>query len=311
MDTSVSFVIPTKNRPEGVRKAVESVLNGLPSDGEIIVVDDGSEKPARDVLSDIQDPRLKCLENPGPHGPSAARNYGVSHSQAEVIMFLDDDDLIVEGYCHRVLKRLPELPADCTFGFSASYHLEPNGTQTLVHSHSPEGILGDETLLKYRQAGLGMGCWITRQAFDEIGGLDQDIDVNEDTEFSIRLAAAGYRCYCDQTPGVVLIHDPVRDTSDQSSITKATSAQKRYLGFQYILTKHRAYLKKHKAFRRKMYSRVLKYRCRAGEVRGWLRFSIGHRPLSDVALIFPLGLIWLGASVILKNNGRKKTSASL
>ena len=304
MAISVSFVIPTKNRPEGVRKAVASVLSGLPSDGEVIVVDDGSEKPAREVLSDIQDTRLKCIENPGPHGPSAARNYGVSHSKAELIMFLDDDDLIVEGYCRRVLERLPELPEDCTFGFSASYHLEPDGTQTLVQSISPEGILGDETLLKYRQAGLGMGCWITRQAFKEIGGLDQDIDVNEDTEFSIRLAAAGHRCYCDQTPGVVLIHDPVRGASDQSSITNTASARKRYRGFEYILIKHQDFLRRHKKFRRKMFERVVKYRVRANEPHGWLQFCRDHRPLLDTVIYFVPGVMWFGLGKLIKGRSR-------
>lgn len=300
MTVSVSFVIPTKNRPEGVRQAVISVLAALPADGEVIVIDDGSEQPARKVLSGIKDTRLKCFENPGPHGPSAARNYGVSLTQAGLLMFLDDDDLLIEDYCARVMARLRDLPPDCTFGFSASYHLEPDGTQTLVRSISPEGILGDETLLKFRQAGLGMGCWITRTAFDAVGGLDQDIDVNEDTDFSIRLAAAGHRCYCDQTPGVVLIHDRVRQEGDQSSITKAAGASKRFHGFEYILSKHRSYLLGHTAFRRKIYSRVLKYRCRAGVAKGWLSFSMRHRPLSDVALVGGLGTLWLGLSVLVK-----------
>lgn len=300
MKITVSFVIPTKNRPKGVRQAVTSVLAALPMDGEVIVVDDGSVLPAREILSDIKDPRLKCFENPGPYGPSAARNYGVSLAKADLLMFLDDDDLLVEDYCTRVMKRLRDLPPDCTFGFSASYYLESDGTQALVLAASPEGLLGDETLLKFRQAGLGMGCWITRSAFDSVGGLDQDIDVNEDTEFSIRLAAAGHRCYCDQTPGIILIQDLVREIGDQASITRAAAASHRFSGFEYILTKHRGYLLGHTAFRRKMLSRVLKYRSRAGVARGWLSFSARHRPLSDVVLIGVPGTLWLGVSILVR-----------
>ena len=300
MTVSVSFVIPSKNRPKGIRQAVNSVLKGLPSDGEIVVIDDGSEHPIRGIIADFKDNRLKYFENPGPHGPSAARNYGVSLAQSDLIMFLDDDDLLVEDYCARVVARLKNLPSDCSFGFSTSYILEPNSSMRLEQSAAPEGVLGEETQLKFRQAGLGMGCWIKRAAFDAVGGLDQAIDVNEDTEFSIRLAANGHRCYFDQTPGVVLVHDPVRQRGDKSSITKAVGAKKRFEGFEYILSKHRVYLLGHRKFRRKMYFKALKYRCRAGIVHGWFSFSMRHRPFSDVMLIGILGMLFLGLSALFK-----------
>lgn len=297
---SVSFVIPSKNRPKGIREAVVSVLKGLPRDGEIVVVDDGSQQPIRNVLADIKDNRLKCFENPGPNGPSAARNYGVSLAQSDLIMFLDDDDLLVEDYCVRVVARLKNLPSDCSFGFSTSYILEPNSSLRLVQSASPEGVLGGETPLKFRQAGLGMGCWVKRAVFEAVGGLDQAIDVNEDTEFSIRLAANGHRCYFDRTPGVVLVHDSVRQKGEKPSITKAVGAKKRFKGFEYILSKHRVYLLDHLKFRRKMYFKALKYRCRAGIVHGWFSFSMQHRPFSDVLLIGVLGMLWLGPSALIK-----------
>ena len=300
MSPRVSFVIPTKNRPEGVRCAVTSVLAALPEDGEVIVVDDASDPPATHALREVTDPRMTLYVNPGPHGPSAARNFGVRQTQAPVLMFLDDDDLLVEDYCLRVISRIDSLPDDCTFGFYASYHLEPDGSWTEVQSSSPAGVLGDETPLEYRQAGLGMGCWITRAAFDAVGGLDESIDVNEDTEFSMRLAASGHRCYCDQTPGVILIHDPVRSASDQSSITKAAGARARFRGFEYILLKHQDLLKGHGAFRRKMFTRVVKYRVRAGSVAGWFRFCAQHRPVSDVVLYIAPGTLWLGLSKLLR-----------
>lgn len=299
MKISVSVVIPTLNRPEGVRKAVASALAGLPEDGEIIVVDDGSTVSAKIVLTDFDDPRLKCTENPGPHGPSAARNFGVGAARGDLILFLDDDDLLVHDYCRRVLDRMKDLPDDCVFGFSASYHLEADGSKSLHRSISPEGVLGEGTALRYRLAGLGMGFWITRQAFDAMGGLDTNIAVNEDTEFSIRLAANSYRCYCDQTPGVVLIHDPVRNAGDESSITKSATAKARFKGFEYILSKHRVFLLDHGAFRRKFLSRVIKYRVRAGEFNGWLEFCCNVRPISEAVVCGVLGTIWISLSKIV------------
>lgn len=304
MSPAVSVIIPTKNRPVGVRNAVASVLAGLPETGELIVVDDASDPPASQSLSTITDPRVRVLVNPGPHGPSAARNFGVRHSSGDVLMFLDDDDLLIEDYPSRVLDRLPSLPDDCVFGFSTAFHLEPGGTPTSVPFTSPAGVLGDETALKYRQAGLGMGCWITRSAFDAIGGLDEAISVNEDTEFSVRLAAAGYRCFCDQTAGVTLIHDHVRDGSDQSSITNAAGARKRYQGFEYILTKHQEFLRRHGTFRRRLFGRVLKYRMRANEPRGWSAFCNQHRPIPEALIYLVFGLVCLGLDVLFKRRTR-------
>jgi len=300
MSPRVSFVITTKNRPKGLRAAVASVLSSLPQDGEVIVVDDASQPPAADALADMNDPRVMLHVNPGPHGPSAARNFGVRQTRAPLLMFLDDDDMLVEGYPLRVLDRISSLPKDCTFGFSASFHREQDGSQTKFAPVSPEGILGNETPLKFRSAGLGMGFWITRAAFDDAGGLDEDIDVNEDTEFSARLAASGYRCYCDQTPGVILTHDPVRSTSDQSSITKSATARARFLGFEYILTKHQDFLRKHSKYRRKIFTRVVKYRVRAGDMSNYLRFCAQHRPVSDVAIYLIPSVLWLGLSKLLR-----------
>jgi len=294
--TSVSVVISTKNRPDGVMNAVRSVIDSLPEDGEIIIVDDGSIIPARTVLRALADPRLKCVENPGPHGPSAARNFGVCQASSDLILFLDDDDLMVEDYCTRVLARLPELPDACVFGFSTALHLEADGSRSYQKSVSPQGVLGPETPLKHRLAGLGMGFWIKRHAFNDAGKLDIAISVNEDTEFSIRLAANGYSCYCDQTAGVILILDPVRASGDASSITKAAGAKARYEGFEYILTKHRTFLLGHGAFRRKFFSRVLKYRVRAAESDGWYRFWTTQRPLAEAIVFGLLGSTWLWIS---------------
>lgn len=301
MSPSVSVVIPTKNRPDGLSRAVASVLSALPEDGEVIVVDDGSDQPATCTLREFSDSRMSVYVNPGPHGPSAARNFGVRRTRAPLLMFLDDDDSLVKDYCGRVIKRINTLPDDCAFGFSSAYHLEPNGSWTEVPSISPEGVLGEETLLKYRQAGLGMGFWITRAAFDAVGGLDESMDVNEDTEFSVRLAALGHRCYCDQTPGVVLTHDGVRSAIDQPSITKGAGARARFHGFEYILVKHRKFLKGHPAFRRKMFSRAIKYRVREGCAAGWFGFCAQHRPLRDVVLYIVPGALWLGLSKLVRS----------
>lgn len=89
---SVSVIIPTYNRCDFLREAVASVLAQTVPDFELLVVDDGSMDATRDVVLSFDDPRIRYLFQT--HlGVSAARNWGVASSRAELVAFLDSDDL--------------------------------------------------------------------------------------------------------------------------------------------------------------------------------------------------------------------------
>lgn len=92
MNSLISVVIPTRNRPLLVKRAVKSVLAQSFNELEIIVVIDGLDEATRVILTEIDDPRLRVIELPTNRGVSEARNIGVSKSQGEWIAFLDDDD---------------------------------------------------------------------------------------------------------------------------------------------------------------------------------------------------------------------------
>jgi glycosyltransferase involved in cell wall biosynthesis len=88
----ISVVIPTRNRPETLLRAVRSVLAQTLNDFEIIVVVDGRDQASIHALSSISDPRLRYIELPVSGGGNAARNVGTSTARGEWIAFLDDDD---------------------------------------------------------------------------------------------------------------------------------------------------------------------------------------------------------------------------
>jgi glycosyltransferase involved in cell wall biosynthesis len=86
----VSVIIPTYNRRDFLREAVESVLSQTYSPVEIIVVDDGSTDDTP-VLLDAYHGRIKVLRQSN-HGVSAARNLGIRYAQGAFIALLDSDD---------------------------------------------------------------------------------------------------------------------------------------------------------------------------------------------------------------------------
>jgi len=88
----VSIVIPTRNRPDLVARAVKSALAQHLSDIEVVVVIDGPDQATTSALDTIKDPRVITIGLQHSVGGAEARNVGVRKSRGEYVAFLDDDD---------------------------------------------------------------------------------------------------------------------------------------------------------------------------------------------------------------------------
>ncbi len=85
----VSVVIPTYNRYEFLKRALESVYAQTYLSSEIIVVDDGSTDKTSQIKKDF--PKIKYIYQKN-SGVSSARNLGIKNAKHEWIAFLDSDD---------------------------------------------------------------------------------------------------------------------------------------------------------------------------------------------------------------------------
>jgi glycosyltransferase involved in cell wall biosynthesis len=88
----ISVIIPTARRPQLLLRAVDSVMAQSSSDLELVVVVDGPDPETTQLLSDIDDPRLRVIVNPKSLGGAGARNVGIKAARGEWVAFLDDDD---------------------------------------------------------------------------------------------------------------------------------------------------------------------------------------------------------------------------
>ena len=250
-------VIPTRDRPTAVRMAVSSALAAVGEDGNVIVVDNASTPPAAEALAQIRDPRLCLVVNPGPHGPAASRNLGVAQSRAATVFFLDDDDALLPDYIARIEALRAGRARAARFGFAAMRR------RRRVMGARRSGPLDAATPLDARLTAFCAGVWIERALFEEIGGIDTALDVNEDTEFFLRLAAAGVSGWYSAEPGVVI--RPCAAAGELSSITDRTGPATRAAAFEYILARHGDFLDAHPRTRRRFMRRVIRYRARAGD----------------------------------------------
>lgn len=88
----ISVVIPTYNRAQTIRMAVDSVLNQTYRDIELIIVDDASTDGTQDVVTQIADDRIRYLRLEQRSGACNARNIGALSARGEFISFQDSDD---------------------------------------------------------------------------------------------------------------------------------------------------------------------------------------------------------------------------
>lgn len=90
---AVSVIITTYNRPEYLRKAIESVLVQTYQDWELVIVDDGSTDNTQEVVRKYvnENAKVRYVRQTN-QGPGPARNKGISETSGAFIAFLDDDD---------------------------------------------------------------------------------------------------------------------------------------------------------------------------------------------------------------------------
>jgi glycosyltransferase involved in cell wall biosynthesis len=91
----VTVVMPLYNKEQYLADTVASVLDQSHQNFELIVVNDGSTDGSADVIRQIQDSRIRLIDQAN-QGVSKARNNGVLNARGELIAFIDADDL---WYC--------------------------------------------------------------------------------------------------------------------------------------------------------------------------------------------------------------------
>ena len=111
----VSVVIPSRDRPQVLKRLLDSYLS-QPAVEEVIIVDDGSKEELAQALREFGSPKLKCFRNEESKGSPFARNLGMMQASGEFILQSDDDVLLSEDYVETSLAHLKANQADVLGG---------------------------------------------------------------------------------------------------------------------------------------------------------------------------------------------------
>jgi glycosyltransferase involved in cell wall biosynthesis len=185
----VSVVIPTYNRENFLHETIESVLAQTYQDFEVIVVDDGSTDNTRELISAFP-VRYFYQEN---QGVAAALNKGAELSRGEYIAFLGSDDVWLRYILEKEVEVLDKYP-EVGLVYGQFNMMDESGTTYKVKGSTfmnSSGIVNRQDQIRE----LLFLCRIfpsvalmRRSCFDEVGGFNAGLRMNEDRHLFMRMA---------------------------------------------------------------------------------------------------------------------------
>lgn len=191
----ISIVLATNRDSPYLRTTLQSVLEQTMQDWELLIVDNGVPHPERVAQLIEGDHRMSAITIESSATAGVARNVGVSHTTADLITFLDDDDVWAPERLERHLRahsRQPTAPAT----YSGYWHIDGRGRRfgedwRSRHADSAAMLSGRT------DTPLGPTLVIRRSDFVAIGGFSSEIPILVDFELALRLALRGDLVYLD------------------------------------------------------------------------------------------------------------------
>jgi glycosyltransferase involved in cell wall biosynthesis len=180
----VSVVIPTKNRPDMLIDAINSVLNQTFKQIEIIVIADSCDKRTSDGMKVFEeDSRVKFYNfNNTILGGAKARNIGIDKSSGDFIAFLDDDDYWESNKLKTQLDVLLKNP-DCNIVFCNHYRFVTDGKK---HSVKMKNRVNLNDLLKLNYIGSFSFTIIRKSSINNIR-IDDELSSCQDWDLWIKI----------------------------------------------------------------------------------------------------------------------------
>ncbi len=187
----MSVVIPTRDRPELVRRAVQRVLDQrYPGEIECLVVFDQSE-PAKLPVKLASGRRLVTIGNARTPGLAGARNTGVLASTGELVAFCDDDDEWLAGKLAAQVGVLRDHPEAGVVACGIFVHYGDRVIERLP----PPGPVPLERFLRNRTMEINPCTILVRRdaLLGPVGLVDEELPGSyyEDYEWLLRAARIG------------------------------------------------------------------------------------------------------------------------
>lgn len=201
----ITVVVPVLNAmrflPRTIPRLLEAARNTQGVD--VLCVDNGSTDGSHEYLKSLRSSgvQVQSLER-APDAATrnlsaAARNFGAHRTRGQFLSFLDADCIVAKNYFNEALTVLDSTGAAAT-GCDVEIPPEPHWIEATWRDLH---YVGRDRDVHYLNSG---NFFVSRQAFEDVGGFREDLPSGADAEIGQRLTNAGYRIY--ESPAVGAIH---------------------------------------------------------------------------------------------------------
>lgn len=182
---NISVIIPTFNRKETLKRAIQSVEMQSYTPYEIIVIDDGSDDGTKEWLKDNY-PNVKYIYQMN-SGVSSARNKGIKFARGDWIALLDSDDEWLPSKLKDQANEIELNPA-AKFLHTNEIWIRNGVRVNQMKKHKKYGGYIFEKCLDMCRISPS-SVLIKKDIFDEIGMFDETLKVCEDYDLWLRFAS--------------------------------------------------------------------------------------------------------------------------
>ncbi len=238
----ISIIVPTYNRAHLISRAIDSVINQIFKEWELIIVDDGSSDNTDEIIKPyLVNEKIIYIKKEN-SGAAHSRNVGVEHSKFEWITFLDSDDEAKENWLMEVSQTITRTGAHLiSCGCDKFNHLGE-----LVEKKLPKknkNLFGD---VKYKMTNGGV-FFLRKEDFLHAGGYDKDLKSGQHTELSFRLIPQLQK----RNANIVAIDECLLKIHMHKGERIRTNPKMKYEGALYSLSKHQDFFSKRRTARSK------------------------------------------------------------
>jgi glycosyltransferase involved in cell wall biosynthesis len=191
----LSVIIPCLNASATIARQLEALANQeWPEPWEVIVADNGSKDDSLRIVDNYRKllPSLRVVDASDRPGQAHARNVGARAAAGEALLFCDADDEVAPGWLRAMGEALcrHEFVA-CRIDFGK---LNPTWVQMIFQEHPQNNGGLPKVWYPPHLAHAGAGTMgIRKSVHDAVGGFDETVRIQEDTDYCFRLQRSGVK----------------------------------------------------------------------------------------------------------------------
>ncbi|MBI9072780.1 MAG: glycosyltransferase [Melioribacteraceae bacterium] len=187
VNPKISICIPTYNRANFIKYAINSALNQNYNNYEVIVVDDGSTDNTKEIVDSFSDTRIRYFYKPHTNTP-ATRNLCIDKASGEYILWLDSDDELYSGIIEDYLNTLNNYK-DVQIVYCKLRAVDEKGNEKRVFEYEDYYNRTNDayTFLFTGQPIPNGGTLVKKTIYDEVGKFNTEFKRAHDYEFYSRL----------------------------------------------------------------------------------------------------------------------------